>query len=164
MQSRKLNENWIDIQSSNWTSPQQFQHFPMNKYNIYCIFCTILVTFFRLFLSDLGHLDCKVLQHCQDPVSNTLCSLDFANTKSFNSVNLFEIRPSRSRRGDEIDQSLLSFLVEDSSKKLFHGRGSPTEFLLANWAVEPKEYYNQNWVNYRLVFWINVLLWVWDWV
>ena len=29
--------------------------------------CAILAMFFRLFLPDLGHLDCKVLQHCQDP-------------------------------------------------------------------------------------------------
>ena len=77
-----------------------------------------------------------------------MLSLDFANTKiisintikvGFDSVNLFEIRPSR---GGENFQSLLSFLVEYSSKKLFHGRGSATKFLLANWAVEPKEYYD----------------------
>ena len=33
---------------------------------------------------------------------------------------------------------IISFLVENGTKKLLHGRGSATKLLLAYWAVKPR--------------------------
>ena len=63
MQSRKLDENLLFKLLDYSTKNLEFSIDNMQC----CTYLHNLSDVFRLFLPDLGHSDCKVLQHCQDP-------------------------------------------------------------------------------------------------